>query len=249
MSETPETSAAGGDGDEDEPAGVGRSTAFFSIATGASRIAGLVREIVAASYFGVTGPMSAFTIAFLVPNLIRMLFADAALQAAFVPVFTEQLEEGNRPAAFRLASTLLFLVTVVLGLITAVFILLAPVLMPLFVPGSRGRDPRPDDRALAAPVPDPGHARDLRRRRRRPQQLQPLRRLRDRAALLERRDHRRPRRARAGVPRGGSDLRLRDRGPGRHRDPAGDGRLRPPQHPVPARAGVRVAQRRWSRRC
>jgi putative peptidoglycan lipid II flippase len=68
------------------------STAFFSIATGVSRIAGLVREIVAASYFGVKGPMSAFTIAFQVPNLIRSLFADAALQAAFVPVFTEQLE-------------------------------------------------------------------------------------------------------------------------------------------------------------
>ena len=75
---------------------LGRSTAFFSIATGFSRMAGLVREIVAASYFGVTGPMSAFTIAFQLPNLVRMLFADAALQAAFVPVFTEQLEAGNR---------------------------------------------------------------------------------------------------------------------------------------------------------
>ena len=55
-----------------------------------------MREIVAASYFGVTGPMSAFTIAFQVPNLVRSLFADAAIQAAFVPVFTEQLEQGNR---------------------------------------------------------------------------------------------------------------------------------------------------------
>jgi putative peptidoglycan lipid II flippase len=48
-----------------------RSTAFFSLATGLSRVAGLVREIVAASYFGVKGPMSAFTIAFQVPNLVR----------------------------------------------------------------------------------------------------------------------------------------------------------------------------------
>ena len=55
-----------------------------------------MREIVAASYFGVTAPMSAFTIAFQVPNLVRSLFADAALQAAFVPVFTEQLEKRGR---------------------------------------------------------------------------------------------------------------------------------------------------------
>jgi putative peptidoglycan lipid II flippase len=68
------------------------STAFFSFATGISRVAGLVREIYAASLFGVKGPMSAFTIAFQVPNLIRALFADAALQGAFVPVFTELLE-------------------------------------------------------------------------------------------------------------------------------------------------------------
>ena len=112
-----------------------RSTAFFSFATSLSRIAGLVREIVAASYFGVKGPMSAFTIAFQVPNLVRSLFADAAIQAAFVPVFTEQLEKGNKREAFRLASTLIFLVTLGLGAITALFVLLAPVLMPVFAPG------------------------------------------------------------------------------------------------------------------
>src|SRR6266581_1501258 len=109
------------------------STAFFSVATGLSRIAGLAREIVAASYFGVKGPMSAFTIAFQIPNLVRSLFADAALQAAFVPVFTEQLEKGNKREAFRLASTLIYLVTLVLTALTALFILIAPVLVPLFV--------------------------------------------------------------------------------------------------------------------
>jgi putative peptidoglycan lipid II flippase len=111
-----------------------RSTALFSAATAASRVAGLVREMVAASYFGVTGAMSAFTIAFQVPNLVRSLFADAAIQAAFVPVFTEQLEQGKGREAFRLASTLIFLVALVLGALTAFFILIAPVLMPLFVP-------------------------------------------------------------------------------------------------------------------
>ena len=131
-----------------------RSTALFSLATAASRVAGLVREIVAASYFGTLGPMSAFTVAFQVPNLVRSLFADAAIQAAFVPVFTELLEKGERREAFRLASTLIFLVTLILGALTALFILIAPVLMPLFVPEEYVEVSGPHRRPLAAPLPD-----------------------------------------------------------------------------------------------
>ncbi|HET9185168.1 MAG TPA: murein biosynthesis integral membrane protein MurJ [Solirubrobacterales bacterium] len=117
---------------------IARSTAFFSIATAASRIAGLAREVVAAGYYGINGPVSAFTIAFQVPNLIRALFADAALQPAFVPVFTELLGRKAYREAFRLASTLLLLVTMVLGALTAFFVLLAPVIMPVFAPGFEG---------------------------------------------------------------------------------------------------------------
>ncbi|CAN5177226.1 murein biosynthesis integral membrane protein MurJ [soil metagenome] len=136
-----EAASASQTGPESESKGSGRlarSTALFSAATALSRIAGLVREIVAASYFGVKGPMSAFTIAFQAPNLMRSLFADAALQAAFVPVFTELLERGERREAFRLASAMIFMVTLVLGAITALFILLAPVIVPLVAPGFEG---------------------------------------------------------------------------------------------------------------
>jgi putative peptidoglycan lipid II flippase len=111
------------------------STIFFSFATGISRIVGLIREVVAANYFGVTGPMSAFTIAFQVPNLVRALFADAALQGAFVPVFTELLEQGRKREAVHVASSLFFLITLVLGALTAFFILTAGVVMPIFAPG------------------------------------------------------------------------------------------------------------------
>ena len=111
---------------------VARNTAIFSIATGLSRIAGLIREIVASSYFATSGAFSAFTIAFQVPNVVRSLFADAALSAAFVPVFTELLEQGRRKEAFKLASTLFFLILTVLGAIAVVFIAAAGVLMPLF---------------------------------------------------------------------------------------------------------------------
>jgi putative peptidoglycan lipid II flippase len=111
---------------------VARNTAIFSIATGVSRVVGLLREIVAASFFGTRGPASAFTLAFQIPNLVSNLFANAALSAAFVPVFTELLQRGRKREAFRLASTLFWIMLIVLGAVTAFFILAAGVIMPLF---------------------------------------------------------------------------------------------------------------------
>ncbi|HEY7630352.1 MAG TPA: murein biosynthesis integral membrane protein MurJ [Thermoleophilaceae bacterium] len=112
-----------------------RNTAFFSFATALSRIAGLAREVVAASKFGVTGPMSAFTIAYQVPNVLRALFAEGPLQAGFVPVFTELLERGKKREAFHVASVLFWLICLVMGALTAIFVLVAPLVMPLFAPG------------------------------------------------------------------------------------------------------------------
>ena len=116
------------------PAGhVARNTAIFSIATGISRIAGLAREIIAARFFGTGSWYSAFTIAFQVPNLLSNLFANAALSAAFVPVFAELLQEGRKKEALRLASTVFWIMLIALGAITAFFILAAQVIMPAFI--------------------------------------------------------------------------------------------------------------------
>ena len=106
------------------------STAIFSAATGLSRVLGLVREIVAANYFGARGPINAFTVAFQIPNLVRALVADAALSSAFVPVFSELLEKGERARAWRVASTVFWLFLLVVGGLTALFMLAAPILMP-----------------------------------------------------------------------------------------------------------------------
>jgi putative peptidoglycan lipid II flippase len=111
---------------------VARNTAIFSIATGISRIAGLAREIIAAGFYGTGGPASAYTVASQIPNLVANLFANAALSAAFVPVFTELLHTRRRKEALRLASTLFWIMLIGLGAITALFILLAGVIMPLF---------------------------------------------------------------------------------------------------------------------
>jgi putative peptidoglycan lipid II flippase len=115
--------------------GIARNTAIFSIGTGVSRIVGLGREVVFASYFGTTGAASAYTIASLVPNLVANLFAQSALSAAFVPVFTDLLQKGRRKEAVGLASTLFWILLIGLGAITAFFILAAGVIMPVFIGG------------------------------------------------------------------------------------------------------------------
>jgi putative peptidoglycan lipid II flippase len=102
------------------------STLIFGLATGLSRVLGLVREVVAANYFGAAGKINAFTVAFQIPNLVRALVADAALSSAFVPVFSELLEKGERKRAWRVASTLFWLMLLVLGGLTALFVLVAP---------------------------------------------------------------------------------------------------------------------------
>jgi putative peptidoglycan lipid II flippase len=111
------------------------STAAFAAATGVSRVLGLFREVLARRYFGVQGEINAFTVAFQVPNLIRALAADMALGAAFVPVFSELLEKEQRARAWRIASTLFWLVLIGLGAVTGVFLLLAPWVMRLFLGG------------------------------------------------------------------------------------------------------------------
>ena len=115
-----------------------RSTAVFAAATAASRVLGLVREMVSAYFFGVSGLINAFTVAIQIPNLVRALVADAALSGAFVPVFSELLEKGERQRAWRVASTLFWLTLLILSGVTAVFILLAPLLMKPF--GDPGGD-------------------------------------------------------------------------------------------------------------
>ena len=109
------------------------STAIFSAATGLSRMLGLVREIVARRYFGVEGAgINAFTVAFQIPNLFRALVADSALSGAFVPVFSELLEKGERARAWRVASTLFWLLLLGLGALTAAFMLIAPLVIRPF---------------------------------------------------------------------------------------------------------------------
>jgi putative peptidoglycan lipid II flippase len=104
-----------------------RSAGVIGLATMASRLLGVAREIVLARLFGASaGPaMDAYNVAFRVPNLVRDLFAEGAMTAAFVPTFARTLSTHGRDAAWRLGNlvinSLLFVtsVLVVLGIVLA----------------------------------------------------------------------------------------------------------------------------------
>jgi putative peptidoglycan lipid II flippase len=101
-----------------------RSAGLIGIATMASRLLGVARETVLAAMFGAGTQMDAFNVAFRVPNLLRDLFAEGAMTAAFVPTFTRTLTHKGEADAWRLGSLVinaLALVTGVLALLGIVF--------------------------------------------------------------------------------------------------------------------------------
>jgi putative peptidoglycan lipid II flippase len=108
------------------------NTAIFAIATGLSRVAGLGREVVQAAFFATSAAASAFTLASQVPNLFSNLFSQAALSAAFVPVFTELLQKDRKREAFKLASTLFWVILVGLGALTLLWMAIAGFVVPAF---------------------------------------------------------------------------------------------------------------------
>ena len=219
------------------------STAFFSFATGLSRIAGLVREIVAASYFGVKGPMSAFTIAFQVPNLIRSLFADAALQAAFVPglhgAARASRAKGGIPGRLRARVRDLR----VAGRADRAVRAARAGDHAAVRAGIRRPADGPHGQPRAADVPDRPDARALGARGRGAEQLRALRGARDRAAVLEPRDHRHAGRAHARVRGRRPHLRVRDRHPARDAGAAPAAAAVAAAHGVPARTRLQLARR------
>ncbi len=119
------------------PAGDGltRSAGIVGLATMTSRVLGLVRDQALAYRFGAGDRMDAFFVALRIPNLLRELFAEGAMNAAFVPVFTRRLTRGGRDAAWRLGAQLINALAVVTGVIAAAGIVFAEPLTRLFAAG------------------------------------------------------------------------------------------------------------------
>jgi len=101
-----------------------RSAGLIGAATMASRVLGVGRELVLAALFGAGNAMDAFFVAFRIPNLVRDLFAEGAMSAAFVPTFTRYLSTKGRTEAWHLGSLVvstLFVVTGALAVAGIVF--------------------------------------------------------------------------------------------------------------------------------
>lgn len=112
-----------------------KNTAIISIITFISRCFGYVRDVVIASAIG-TGPLNdALIAAWRFSNLFRSLFAEGALTAAFVPIFSGALANNDRNAAIRLASSVFSLLSIIVVLFSIVIILFMPYVMALITPG------------------------------------------------------------------------------------------------------------------
>jgi putative peptidoglycan lipid II flippase len=117
-----------------------RSAAAAAAATMSSRVLGLVREMVLAQYFGTTAAMAAYNVAFRIPNLLRDLFAEGAMSAAFVPTFTKFLHGSGKPSAWRLANLVINALAVITGLFVILGIVYAEPLVRLITGNEYTRD-------------------------------------------------------------------------------------------------------------
>ena len=113
-----------------------RSGLVLSLMTLASRIMGLIREMTKASFLGTGFYSDCFSVAFLIPNLLRKLFAENAISVAFIPTFKSYLEKGNDDESKKstqefIASTLT-LVSFLTACVVVIGIIITPLLMPIF---------------------------------------------------------------------------------------------------------------------
>ena len=113
---------------------IARSAGAVGSAVMCSRVLGLVREQVFAGLFGAGTAYDAFVVAFRIPNLLRDLFGEGALSAAFVTVFSEYDTNKGREATWQLASNVLVFIAVLLSLITLLGIFFAPSIVGLLAP-------------------------------------------------------------------------------------------------------------------
>ncbi len=100
----------------------------------ASRILGVVRDQVLAFYFGAGDAMDAFRVASRIPNLVRDLFAEGAMSAAFVPTFTQELTTGGKPRGWSLANSVITALLLITGLLVVAGAVFAEPLVRLFAP-------------------------------------------------------------------------------------------------------------------
>ncbi len=112
-----------------------KNVSKISSGTFLSRISGLIRDIFLTHFLGVTWVADSFGIAFVIPNMLRGLFGEGALAAAFIPTYTEFKEKKSSEDAIHLAINLLSILCIVLIILVICGILLAPIIVHIIAPG------------------------------------------------------------------------------------------------------------------
>ncbi|PIE55720.1 MAG: murein biosynthesis integral membrane protein MurJ [Desulfobulbus propionicus] len=113
---------------------IARSAGSVSVAVMCSRVLGLAREQIFAALFGAGFAYDAFIVAFRIPNLLRDLFGEGALSAAFVTVFSDYDANKGERATWRLASTVLVFLAMLISFLTLVGIYWAEDIVNLLAP-------------------------------------------------------------------------------------------------------------------
>jgi putative peptidoglycan lipid II flippase len=121
--------------EQDQKKRIMRSTLAVAVPTVISRIMGYFRDVLQAYFLGTSGSADAFTIAYVIPNLLRRLTGEGAMTAAFVPVFTQLKEEKKKEEIWKFANCFFYDLTLIMASLTVLGILLAPVLVKVIAIG------------------------------------------------------------------------------------------------------------------
>jgi len=106
---------------------IAKGVRSFTVGTAVSRVMGLLREMVFAHLFGAGFVMDAFNVALRIPNMLRDLFAETALSAAFIPVLTSERAKGKE-FQNRLASNIFNVLFIVTGAVSLIGLIASPYL-------------------------------------------------------------------------------------------------------------------------
>jgi len=114
---------------------IGGAALIIAIAGIVSRLLGFLRDRLLAAQFGAGDTLDAYYAAFRIPDLLYNLLVMGALSAAFIPIFTDFLSEKKERAAWKLASSVLQWIVVLLGALSICAAIFAPALVALIAPG------------------------------------------------------------------------------------------------------------------
>lgn len=118
---------------------ISRAAGLIGGATFCSRILGFIRDITLANLFGANASADAFYIAYRIPNLLRELFAEGSMSAAFIPVFTEYHSTRSKQETWELVSAAFTTLLTIVTFVTFIGIMAAPGLVWLLAPGLHNR--------------------------------------------------------------------------------------------------------------